>query len=383
MIALLAGLAAMAAAVIFGLWRWGGLLCGHLVGAAAAACAIAWTPLGGAWRAPALLGLMILGFAPWWWVYARRLGQRPVRTWLAVTGAGALLLIGSGHLIEVPTRAWITLGVGAVLAPVMVKPGRGPVPDLLALSNTVLGYGTFGLACALAAVQAPLLAFLPRSTRTVLALWGARFCMRGVFLCTPTVCFRPEGASDLAGDRVLVANHEGMLDILAVLALPGRRGILAKGWVFRTPVLGWGAWGLGARNGDDLEADDFGSEAGERLLAGLPGLSVFAENSRARDGRVHRFRSGAFRLAMALGVPVRPVALAGSFQGITPGEVWIHPSIVRARVLPPMTALPDEAPIAFARRCRDAIAAARLDLCRSLLASWLLRHRRQIGRAHV
>ena len=47
---------------------------------------------------------------------------------------------------------------------------------------------------------------------------------------------------------------------------------------------------------------------------------IFPEAGRSLDGRVQRFRAGAFRLACSLGVPVMPVTIVGGHECWPPGR---------------------------------------------------------------
>lgn len=54
-------------------------------------------------------------------------------------------------------------------------------------------------------------------------------------------------------------------------------------------------------------------------------ILVFPEGTRTRDGRVGAFRSGLFRIAHALELPIVPVAVTGMFEVLRKGEPYIHP----------------------------------------------------------
>ena len=73
---------------------------------------------------------------------------------------------------------------------------------------------------------------------------------------------------------------------------------------------------------------------GKQHLAAGRIVTIFAEGTRSRDGAVHRFRSGAFELALQAGVDVLPVRLTGS-QWCTPrGRLDIGDFDVSVHVLP-------------------------------------------------
>jgi hypothetical protein len=168
-----------------------------------------------------------------------------------------------------------------------------------------------------------------------------------------------------------------MLDILAACSLPGTRTLLAKTWVFRAFPLGIAARAAGLANSDDLAPDAYQEGAALTLPDPRLGILVFPEGSRSRSGAIARFRPGAFVLARALDQPVVPVAIAGSRQGIRPGSMWIHPTRVHSRVLPPMRPQADEGNRQFAARVREAIVQARHQLLVEMLRDGrLARHRR-------
>jgi 1-acyl-sn-glycerol-3-phosphate acyltransferase len=261
--------------------------------------------------------------------------------------------------------------------------GRAPRPVVAgpALLNTLFGYTTFATLCSGAVVLLPLVLLLPRRPRQAVLAALIRWAMRLVFFSAPTIHFRYEDPADQLSDAtVVVSNHEGMLDILASFAVPGRRNGLAKNWVLRTPFLGWGARACGVTNTDVLPLDAYATGDLRRLAGDFAGLHVFPEGQRSRDGRVHRFHQGAFVIARGLGVPVLPLAIAGSFTGIRPGSPWIHPSAVVARALEPFHCPADEDAKRTAARCRDLVIAQRTGLRRTILREpvFLLRRRQHL-----
>jgi 1-acyl-sn-glycerol-3-phosphate acyltransferase len=55
-------------------------------------------------------------------------------------------------------------------------------------------------------------------------------------------------------------------------------------------------------------------------------LVIFPEAGRTRDGHVHEFEDGGFRVAQQLGVPIVPVSLVGSFQHHRTGHWMLWPA---------------------------------------------------------
>lgn len=275
---------------------------------------------------------------------------------LAARGPGADRTLAVGAAAAFPPLVLTALVVGILARALVRGPGKRPVCGWTAI-NTLCGYGTFALSCALMPPFSLLLA-LAGSRRERLLRGGMRRWMRLVYAMTPTVSWSWSGhGSALVGRRVVVSNHESILDILSACALPGTRNLLAKTWVFRAPMLGLAARFAGVRNVDRLDPDDYLVDA-ERLLGEREGVFVFPEGRRTRDGGIDRFRLGAFALADGARTEVVPVAMAGGGWSIPAGQSWIQPGEVRSVVLEPMRREGDETLRAFAARCRASIATA-------------------------
>lgn len=306
----------------------------------------------------------------------RRCGvEPPAWWWPAVWGMIACGCIGLMPQPQ-PMPMAAAAATGAVLWLVSgwiaqaLMPARGQPVSGWTVLNTMLGYGSFAFFCTTLPILLPI-AVLCGPWRGVVLAQAMRWAMRLVFAVTPTVQWRCIGERQhLRAPGVVVANHEGMLDILAMCSLPGAaRAMVAKSWVFRHPILGLAAWAGGVVNTDGLDAEDYLAPA--RLTAGPVGITVFPEGSRSRDGSLGRFRPGAAVMARALGQPLLPVAQAGSRLGIAPGSLWIHPTLTVSAVLPPVPVAPGESNRAWMARVRQAISAGRQDALRFVLPAHL------------
>lgn len=249
--------------------------------------------------------------------------------------------------------------------------------DVATVINSICGYTSFALLCLALPLFLPIAFILPGGRRYWLAV-AMRWAMRGVFAVTPTVTWRCDGdLNALTTARVIVSNHEGMLDILAACGLPGYRTLLAKTWVFKAFPLGVAARAAGICNSDLLTPDAYQEHAALTMPDEKIGLFVFPEGSRSRSGNMQRFRPGAFVLARHLQVPVVPVVQVGSRQGIRPGSMWIHPTHMRTRVLSAMLPHEHESHRQFAQRVRETIVEARRAVVIAMLEDGeLMRHLR-------
>lgn len=142
------------------------------------------------------------------------------------------------------------------------------------------------------------------------------------------------------GPCVVVANHESMLDILVLSLLPREMKWMAKDSLFRMPWVGWMlrlAGDISVRRGDREGGARALKEARAWLTRGVP-VMVFPEGTRSRTAELLPFKPGAFQLAIELGLPVVPVALAGTARGMPKGGgIWVRPATPAVRVLPPLS----------------------------------------------
>jgi 1-acyl-sn-glycerol-3-phosphate acyltransferase len=138
---------------------------------------------------------------------------------------------------------------------------------------------------------------------------------------------------------VVVANHQSLADIPVISRLPWEMKWVAKAELFKLPVAGW----MLKLVGDiPVERGDRGSrgEALQRARATLDNrcsVMFFSEGTRSTDARVRRFQLGAFHLAIESGVPVLPIAIDGTSEGI-PKHGWKfqHKIVARVEVLDPI-----------------------------------------------
>jgi 1-acyl-sn-glycerol-3-phosphate acyltransferase len=165
---------------------------------------------------------------------------------------------------------------------------------------------------------------------------------------------------------VAVANHQSFLDVFMLARLPWEMKWVAKEELFKIPWLGWMF-----RLSGDIPVRRGDHESGQAVLAAARryldrGMSVmfFPEGTRSRDGRLQAFKSGAFRLAIEAGVPVLPIAVQGTAEGMPKGSPWVRPARPRARVLPlvPTAGLSPEQADRLRDEVRERIAGAMAEL---------------------
>lgn len=169
---------------------------------------------------------------------------------------------------------------------------------------------------------------------------------------------------------VAVANHESYADIFLLSHLPWEMKWLSKDTIFRIPFMGWMmrmAGDVPLRRGD--RDSTLGAMAACRdRLAKRVSIMMFPEGTRARSPELLPFKDGAFRLAIETGVPLLPIAVAGTRHAMAKGTFSFRRANALAHVLPPIETAGltvDDLP-ALKERARVAIDSARRMLQREL-----------------
>lgn len=153
--------------------------------------------------------------------------------------------------------------------------------------------------------------------RNILRVAGVEFEVRR------SAGFDPRRAS------IFVCNHVNIFDPFVIYsAIPQFvRGFELESH-FKVPIYGWmmGRFGnvpvpdIPSREGLEIMT----KRAREALDSGIS-LIAFAEGSRTRDGHVHEFKRGIFRIAQRFGVPIVPMSIVGSYEFFQTGNWMLYP----------------------------------------------------------
>lgn len=128
---------------------------------------------------------------------------------------------------------------------------------------------------------------------------------------------------------VLMANHESLLDIAALMRpSPVPLAFVAKSELRRLPVFGTALEAMGHVFVDRRRTK--GTEP--NLHRAAPSLSerhgrlvVFPEGTRSVTGELLPFKRGGFHLALAAGAPIVPVGIAGTSAILSKADGWRGP----------------------------------------------------------
>ena len=135
--------------------------------------------------------------------------------------------------------------------------------------------------------------------------------------------------SDVEGPVIFFSNHSSHLDATLIMStLPDRwQKKTAVGaardyffdvwWRQAFTALVYGAFPIDRAKGGTGAID----KARELARDGWS-IVVFPEGTRTTDGHMQRFRHGASRLALEVGVGVVPIAIVGAYQAMPKGRFW-------------------------------------------------------------
>jgi len=128
------------------------------------------------------------------------------------------------------------------------------------------------------------------------------------------------------GALVIVPNHQTYADP-PLVTIPVRRPVYYMAWsrLFDIPVFNRFIRLLRAFPVDIDARDARATREAVRLLQRGAALMIFPEGERTADGRLQRFKPGAFRLAVSLDVPVLPVTIVGGNDAWPPGRMLPRP----------------------------------------------------------
>ncbi|MFB6230144.1 MAG: lysophospholipid acyltransferase family protein [Salinibacter sp.] len=139
---------------------------------------------------------------------------------------------------------------------------------------------------------------------------------------------------------IVVGNHFSQADPPIIARVPWEMKWVAKKELFDLPVAGWLL-----RLSGDISVDRRSKKSRAEVLTTARdylsrncSVMFFPEGTRSRDGQVHRFANGAFRLALKEGVPVLPIAIDGTHEALPKHSIWFDPDPepIRVQVLNPV-----------------------------------------------
>ncbi len=162
--------------------------------------------------------------------------------------------------------------------------------------------------------------------RTILALTGSE------------ITGDPKPAMDAAMPAIYISNHTSPVDVfLGIWLAPFGVCGVAKKEVAYYPFFGQ-LYLLSGHLRIDRGNRDSAIEALKNIAVLVKrhrlGLWIWPEGTRSKDGRLRGFKKGFAHLALATGLPVVPVAVAGAHRIWRKNSWLLHPGELNVKVLP-------------------------------------------------
>lgn len=139
---------------------------------------------------------------------------------------------------------------------------------------------------------------------------------------------------------VFVANHQGAFDVFLIYGFlcTHIKWVMKKG-IARIPFVG-----AACRAAGFIFVDNSTSKTAARTIENVEkklknGISVivFPEGSRTYDGKMIRFKKGAFQIAADLHLPIIPITLNGPYDVLPIGSLNVRPHRMEMVIHPPVS----------------------------------------------
>lgn len=166
-------------------------------------------------------------------------------------------------------------------------------------------------------------------------IWSRLFC----FFSLVKVEVSGRGNIDKDRSYVFVSNHQGAYDIFLVYGyLNHNFKWVMKQSLRNIPLVGKACQSAGHIFIDrgNPKAIQHTIEAAKAKLQGGMSVVIFPEGTRSSDGKLHRFKRGAYQIAVDLNIPVVPMTVNGSYKILSKNSKLINPGKLTLKIHPPI-----------------------------------------------
>lgn len=145
--------------------------------------------------------------------------------------------------------------------------------------------------------------------------------------------YRDLAANDVDGPYLIICNHRSLSDAWLMGLLPYELIQVAKGYVFRIPVLGIVARLAGYLDVNSMPYEAFSARVRELLRDGVSVVG-FPEGTRSGSRAMGPFHGGIFRVALEAQCPIVPLCISGNEEIPARGTLLLRPGTIRVHKLP-------------------------------------------------
>jgi 1-acyl-sn-glycerol-3-phosphate acyltransferase len=140
-----------------------------------------------------------------------------------------------------------------------------------------------------------------------------------------------EGVENISKEEsyIFAANHQSMYDIFLIYGwLDSRFKWIMKKEIRKIPFVGAACEAAGhifIDRTSPMAAKKSIDDASRKLVNGSS-MVIFPEGTRSKDGRLGKFKRGAFTLASEIKLPIVPLTIKGTFKAMPIWSYNIHPT---------------------------------------------------------
>ncbi|MFT4543764.1 MAG: 1-acyl-sn-glycerol-3-phosphate acyltransferase [Bacteroidia bacterium] len=213
------------------------------------------------------------------------------------------------------------------------KRGFSPL-ETIDFLRAALAFGWFLIGCGILSVCLLILILLPIKKRTkqhVMMTLISKF-IKSDYQTMFHVPVRWLNKDPLDKPAIMIANHSSFVDLMMLIGSSNKLLLVTNDWVWNSPL-----FGAFIRYVEYIHAKDETSfdldKIREKVDQGYSVL-IFPEGTRSKDGRIGRFKKGAFYLAEELKLDILPVVLHGIHHALRKGDFSVQDSYVTLKYLP-------------------------------------------------
>lgn len=146
-------------------------------------------------------------------------------------------------------------------------------------------------------------------------LWGALY-----FWTNPFWSIEINGRDKFVSNQpyVVISNHLSTIDVLAASLLFTHFKWVSKIENFKIPFIGWTMYlnrYVAIKRGGMSSIKNMITHSKQHIANGSS-IFIFPEGSRSNDGQLKDFKTGAFKIASEMNVPIMPVVLNGTDKAV-------------------------------------------------------------------
>jgi 1-acyl-sn-glycerol-3-phosphate acyltransferase len=157
------------------------------------------------------------------------------------------------------------------------------------------------------------------------SLKWAQFACKGMFMQIEVI---GGDKVDSSKSYIFAANHQSAYDVFLLYGwLNVRFKWIMKKELRKVPFVGAACEAAGHIFIDRSNALSAlkGIEKAQKKLQNGASITVFPEGTRSKDGKLGKFKRGAFTLAGSIGLPIVPITIKGTYETLPKESCNIHP----------------------------------------------------------